>query len=341
MNLKDIKYLKLGLTNYCNSACLTCWHSNSNKHTCTHLDEGIYSQIRKEVFPTIKILDLLSGGEVFLYKGIDRVLADIQDFKFKTIIESNFSVLTDRHRQILKNLDVEFVVSLDGSSREMQEFLRPQCHFDTVVGNIKYFTRQGKRVTIRMTVSNHNFYDMKNMLRLAETLGVEGVKFHGVQYLPCLEPPLKFSKPPEDMEFVKEIMGQKYKVLYDFFLDFYRRNFFTISPMRGTFCILDPITATGAGFWVKIENILAMCLRKECCPIAREFIRVDIDGNLYFCSVHGLKSIGNLNQHSLKDIIENKEYDATRKKCSCAISKRYTRGNKGNQNVASGSHKQM
>jgi MoaA/NifB/PqqE/SkfB family radical SAM enzyme len=276
------------------------------------------------MFKHIKILDLISGGEIFLYKHIGLLLEDIKKYKFRTIIESNFAVINEQQKQILKDANVNFIVSLDGSHKELQKFLRPQCDYDTVIDNIRFFVKHKKRVTIRMTVSNYNFYDMADMLKLGEELGVDGIIFHEVQYLGCLEKPYKFDKPPEDMEYVKSIISKKYKINYDIFLSYYRRNSVFLNFIRGTYyCVIDPITAQGAGAYVKLHNLISLLTRRESCPISRQFIKVDIDGKIYFCSHHECSPVGDLTRNCLEYIMENQGYDNIRKMCSCAVSKRF------------------
>jgi MoaA/NifB/PqqE/SkfB family radical SAM enzyme len=251
------------------------------------------------------------------------VLDDMKKYKFKTTIESNFSMITEKQRNILKDIDVRFITSLDGSKKELQEFLRPQCYYDEVINNIKFFVKCGKRVIIRMTITNYNFYDMIDMIKLAEELKVESVIFHQAQYLGVLEQPYKFGPPLEDMDYIKKLVQLKHKVDYNLYLDFYRRSSMFWNPRRGIYCVMDPVTALGAGIRVKFDNLLAMILKKDCCPISRNFIKVDIDGKIYFCSCHECESRGDLSKNSLDEILDNDRYDKIRQKCSCKISKRF------------------
>jgi len=161
------------------------------------------------------------------------------------------------------------------------------------------------------------------MIKLGEELNVNGIIFHGVQYLDSLETPYKFSKPPEDIDYIRNIVKKHFKINYDVFLDYYRRNSTFLSVNGVYYCIIDPITAQSAGISVKLRNIAASISKKECCPIARNFIKINVDGKIYFCSNHECKSIGDLYKNSLEEIIENKEYNKIRESCTCKISKRF------------------
>ena len=67
MKISDVKILKLGLTNKCNGKCIMCWHSNADQYGYKELDNKIYQEIKDTLFPTIKVLDIIAGGEIFLY----------------------------------------------------------------------------------------------------------------------------------------------------------------------------------------------------------------------------------------------------------------------------------
>jgi AdoMet-dependent heme synthase len=192
VKLKDVRILFLGLTNKCNGKCITCWHSNRFPFVNHEISPIVYKKVKDELFNNIKILNLVGGGETMLYSRIGEVLEDIKKYKFKTIITSNFASIKDKERRLLSEADIDFVVSLDGSTAKLQEFIRPNCNYETVIDNIKYFISKGRKVVIQTTVSNHNFYDIENIILLAEKLGVSGVRFHSVEYLRQLDHPYRF-----------------------------------------------------------------------------------------------------------------------------------------------------
>jgi len=325
MKVSDVKFLKLGLTNRCNSKCITCWHSNKEK--IPHLfdmDRRIYRHVKEKLFPNLKILDFLSGGEFFMCRYVDEVIDDISKGSFKTTIESNMSMITEDQRDKLAKSGVRFIASLDGSTKELQEELRPQCNYDRVISNIKYFVDRGNRVTIRMTVSNRNFRDMMSMMELGESLGVENVICHGAEILNSLELPAKFDLPPEDLDYVKSVRNVRWKCGCDIFLPFYRSSSMYYKPSRGFYNVMDPMTASGAGIKVKLANLWAMVVKKDCCPIPSNFINIDIDGRVYFCSCPECRPIGvGLHQYTLDQILDHPAFDKARRECSCKISRRF------------------
>jgi MoaA/NifB/PqqE/SkfB family radical SAM enzyme len=281
-----------------------CWHSNQEQHSRFELDEVTYIGIRDKVFPTIDILDLAGGGEVLMYSRIETVFEDIKKYHFKTLITSNFSDISDRHREILKDMNVEFVISLDAANKDLQEFLRPNCFFDCIIDNIKYFKSCGKRVTIQTTVSNYNFYNMEAIMNLADELGVDAVKFQEFQFLKNLEKPYKLDKPPKDTEYLDRIFLVKHNADVSAFLGFYHRPLLQIP---GTFHAIYKL-------WRKIAP-------SKYCHNTVGILKIQENGTVLSCCLPYSKIMGDLHCYSLEEIIGSEEFEDNRINCICPIRK--------------------
>jgi len=297
MRLADVRILKLGLTNKCNGRCIMCWHSNRNTHGHMELDKRIYQEVKDKLFPTINVLDLIAGGEVFLYSGIDELLLDSIKYNYIIKISTNGTTISEEQKKILSALNVEFTISLDAANAELHNKLRVGCSFDKAIKTIKYFTDNGKKVYIRTCITNHNFYEMSDILELAEELRVAGVKFQTVQYLDAVEKPYKFKKPPEDIEYLKSLRG-KFSINFDYFH----------KSMR-----YSPI--------VNIFNKIRAMKKYTYCPNNKNFLKVDIDGKVLSCSMQNASVFGDLNNNSLEDILGR--CDPIRKSCICPPMERY------------------
>jgi len=303
MKLNDIKKLMLGLTNRCNAKCIMCWHSNKNSyHKIIDLEESIYKQIRDKLFPRIKELNLAGGGEVLIYPKIEQVLSDISKYRFKTILTSNFSFISEKYRNLLKNMNVDFVVSIDGSNKNLQEFLRPNCDYDRIIDNIKFFTKYKKKIMFQTTISNYNFYDIEDMIKLGEELKIDLVKFQEVHFLNNLEEPYKIAKPPEDLDYINNILSKKYKVKTSAFLSFYHNPSIELP-----------------------KNLLSIYKifhkPNKYCHNTINTIKIQEDGEVLSCCLPYSKRMGNLHYSILEDIIETAEFDNNRQFCMCPIRK--------------------
>lgn len=297
MKIKDIDILFLDVTTQCNGRCLMCWHSNNDIPNPVELDDAMLNYVRDKLFSQIKVLQLVGGGETFLYSKIETLLQDCKKYNFKTVITSNFSPLTEEQIQIMRDMNVDFVVSLDASYKELQELQRPGCIFENVIQNIKTLVQYGKKIILQVTISAFNFYDMENILQLAEQLGVYGVKFQSVQYLGNLEKPYKFNKPPEDMEYIKKLMAKERKIPYNILLDYY---------------VTSEKNSLDAGYYAdKFANL-------EYCPNTRNTLYIQ-GGKVLSCCLPDAKVMGDLYKNTLEKIIDNEGFDTFRKNCRCRL----------------------
>ena len=277
-----------------------CWHSNKDPQKYVELDNKIYQQLKKSLFPTIKILDVISGGEAFLYSRIDEVLNDSFKYNYLLKIATNGTSITDCQKELLRDLNVQFVISLDGANAELHEKLRVGCSFDKVIQTIKFFVDNGKKVKIRTCVSNHNFYNMQEILNLAEKLNVKEINFQTVQYLDSVKE-YNFTKPPEDIPYIKSLKGKpKFSIAFDYF------------HKSMHYSALTPI----------LNKIISI---RKCvyCPNNKNFLKIDLDGIVSSCSMVEAASYGNLNQNSLEDILAS--CDTIRKSCTCKPMEKYLR----------------
>ena len=305
MKLEETKILFLGLTNKCNGRCIMCWHSNENPYPCQEIDKAQLANIRDDLFDKIDYLHLVGGGEQMLYSDMDNLLASMRHYNFKLIITTNGSVISEKQRQLLLPLDVNIIISLDGSTKEIQETIRPNCDYDAVVENIKYFTSNGKTVILRVTLSNHNYQDMDNIITLAENLGVAKVKFQCVEFLSNLDEPYKFSKPPEiGYDYVDEILAKHKGISVSVSLANYRSD---------------------NKDFEEYYDIVPSVQQKDYCGNTRHTIYIQEDGRVLSCCLPNSKVMGDLNINTLEEILDSFEYDDNRLYCSCAIMRRSSR----------------
>jgi MoaA/NifB/PqqE/SkfB family radical SAM enzyme len=138
---------------------------------------------------------------------------------------------------------------------------------------------------------------MNDILKLAEELGVAGVKFQTVQYLDAVEKPYKFKKPPEDIEYIKSLRG-RFSINFDYFHKSMRYSLIA-----------------------NILNRIKSIKKYIYCPNNRNFLKVDIDGRVLSCSMQNASVFGDLNKNSLEEILGS--CDIIRKECVCDPMARY------------------
>ena len=175
--LKTPEILTLMITEACN---LSCPHCLLN---CKKLDT---LPIRKEIINNIIDEFSVLGGEGLLVTGGEPLSHpdwfDILYHACKTalseiILQTNGAMVTAENIEKIKSLNPEKLkiqVSLDGATPETNDMIRGKGNFEASVRGIRLFVNAGmeKRIKIAFTEMKHNYDEIPEMLKLADTLGV-------------------------------------------------------------------------------------------------------------------------------------------------------------------------
>lgn len=171
------------LSKDCNLRCGHCYI------TPTFLPEKKVAQgIAPEVFASVikqaKPLGLsgvkLTGGEPLIHPQIAHLLEIIHDEQVQLVIETNGTRLAKPLvRQIARCRNPFVSVSLDGAVAATHDEIRgvPGSYEQTLEG-IRNLVEAGVTTQIIMSISRRNYGQMKAMIALGESLGVESVKYN-------------------------------------------------------------------------------------------------------------------------------------------------------------------
>jgi SynChlorMet cassette radical SAM/SPASM protein ScmF len=174
------------LTEGCNLACRHCWIApkyQTAEHSYPSLDLDLFRSILRQAkamqVPAIK----LTGGEPLLHPQIRDILEIIRNEGISLTIESNGILCTPDISQILATFRGLFIsVSLDGAYPETYEWVRGvKGSFELALNGIRNLVRYGIKPQIIMTVMKCNKDQMEPIVRLAEALGAESVKYNLLQ----------------------------------------------------------------------------------------------------------------------------------------------------------------
>lgn len=115
---------------------------------------------------------------------MDLLLKTANNNKLKIVITSNGVALTDEIIDLLiKNNIYSLVISLDGSTAEINDEIRGKQSFHKATTNLKNFICKTKesnikiRTSISTTLTKKNYNDLINMPKLASELGVDSLIF--------------------------------------------------------------------------------------------------------------------------------------------------------------------
>jgi SynChlorMet cassette radical SAM/SPASM protein ScmF len=174
------------LTEGCNLRCRHCWIAPKFQ------DEGrTYPALTVDLFRSVveqgKALGLsslkLTGGEPLLHSEIGEILEFVRGEELDLTIETNGVLCTAEIARKIGECHNPFVsVSLDGADAETHEWVRgvPGC-FEAALEGVRNLVQAGIRPQIIMTLMRRNKDQMERVVRLAESIGAESVKFNVAQ----------------------------------------------------------------------------------------------------------------------------------------------------------------
>ena len=179
------------VTEGCNLRCRHCWimSEQDTKSPATSkalLDVNLFESILEQARPLGLTTVKLTGGEPFLHPEIDRILEIIQTSQLKLIVETNAVLITPDLATRVASCQHPFVsVSLDGTDPETHEWVRQvPGSFQAALRGIGYLVEAGVKPQIIFTIMQKNRDQVEPIIRLAQELGAQSVKFNILQPSP-------------------------------------------------------------------------------------------------------------------------------------------------------------
>ncbi len=174
------------LTEGCNLACRHCWIQpkfQNGERVYPSLEVGLF----KSIIEQAKSLGLggvkLTGGEPLLHPQIDELLDHIKKEELRLTIETNGVLCTPAIARQISSCGHPFVsVSIDGADAETHEWVRGVAgSFRQAIDGVRNLVEAGIHPQIIMTIMRRNMDQMEDVVRLAESLRANSVKFNIVQ----------------------------------------------------------------------------------------------------------------------------------------------------------------
>ena len=174
------------LTEGCNLRCRHCWIApkfQAGGRVYPSLDFALFCNIIRQAKPLGLTGVKLTGGEPLLHPQIGRMLEFIRAEDLSLTIESNGLLCTPQlAAEIRRGKNALISISLDGAEAATHEWVRgvKGC-FDKALTGVRNLVAAGLHPQIIMSIMRHNRHQMESVVRLAESLGAESVKFNHVQ----------------------------------------------------------------------------------------------------------------------------------------------------------------
>jgi MoaA/NifB/PqqE/SkfB family radical SAM enzyme len=179
--MKDIREIKIELTQQCPLACVHCSSSSSSK-TLRHLSSEVVHQVIRDA----RILGVrnlsFSGGEPLIYPWLSEVLAECKKEGMRTqiytsgVASSRLSPLSKEGAAALSALGVErLIFSVYSTDRSVHDSITGFPSLDITIEAITNAGASGLECQIHFVAFRRNYQDLVSVAALAEQLGVSKI----------------------------------------------------------------------------------------------------------------------------------------------------------------------
>ncbi len=174
------------LTEGCNLACRHCWLApkfDPQGDRFATLPVELFEQAIREAKPLGLQGVKLTGGEPLLHPQISRILEITRREGLRVTIETNGLLCTPALAAEIAKTPGRFVsVSLDGACAETHEWVRGvKGSFEAACQGVRNLAAEGINPQVIFSVMQHNIHEIEQVIRLAESLGAQSVKFNIIQ----------------------------------------------------------------------------------------------------------------------------------------------------------------
>ncbi len=174
--MPNLNKVTLSVTKLCNLHCRHCWPDSGLGRAVPLRDlRRIIHGLSRHGAKMIT----LTGGEIFTrpdWPEIVRCCFEIPAFE-EILIQTNGTLLTDKIAAILARMDrnrIRIQVSLDGAYPHSHDRVRGQGTFHRAMGGLYAlaYAGLGDRTLIAFTEMRHNFDELPDLLKLAESISI-------------------------------------------------------------------------------------------------------------------------------------------------------------------------
>lgn len=275
------------LTSQCNLACHHCYYSNSPKNN-GHLPFSVVKKCLVEAKNLGATSISFSGGEPFLHPNFKDIIKTA-GFSLEIQILTNGTLINPEWASFLSDYDVFIQISVEGAQKEINDAIRGKGSFIKVLKAIEVLQAYGlqKRLKLATTISEKNINNLKDIVSLAEKLGIPFVRF-----LPLRK---KGSAVLNWEKLGAPVRRKSYEDFFQYTSDF------QISQNTNL-----QISCGLSGFMLKIPDEY-----KEdeiWCPIGTKLV-ISSNGDAYPCTLlmDDEFKLGNTHQSSLSEILKSKK----------------------------------
>ncbi len=170
-------------TRQCNLSCIHCYASADNRKSPGEMDTSPGRAFIRDLADFGVPVILFSGGEPLLRKDLFLLASQARECGVRIALSTNGTLITDGVAREIERLGfAEVGISLDGIGANNDHFRGKNGAFEAALRGIRNCIALGIRVSLRMTITRHNYRDIPEIFQLVETEGINRVCLYHLAY---------------------------------------------------------------------------------------------------------------------------------------------------------------
>lgn len=164
--------MQIEVSSRCNERCIHCYIPNAKKDEGKDIELSLIARVMDEAKEMGTLSLTLSGGELFMHPEIEPILRHARKNDFVISILSNLVLLTDKHIQLIKEINPSLVqVSLYSMKAiEHDAITKVKGSFEKTKKSIEQLVAADIPVQISCPVMKINYHSYKDVLKYAQGL---------------------------------------------------------------------------------------------------------------------------------------------------------------------------
>lgn len=158
--------VELEVTSRCNNMCQFCYNVWEKGHDHTNMT-AILDQLQEA---DIKML-FFTGGEPLIRKDIFGLLEHAKNYRMKTCVVTNGTLLTEEKVQMLKNLHTSVQVSLHGTEKTHDFLVGVPGAYQKAARGLNHLANHRVPTNINLALTRLNFRELPHVEEVARSLG--------------------------------------------------------------------------------------------------------------------------------------------------------------------------
>lgn len=267
--------VSLNFTKECNLRCRHCLNSSEGMRDLDELVLSDYVSLFRQMKQAGSFFITFGGGEPLMRNDFFEVISCAMANDIAVSLVTNGLLVDDNKARMMKNLNLDTItVSIDGV-RDNHEYIRGSDTYEKVINGIKILRKycNNAKIAIRATINSRNINDYRELVRLAEGLDVDIIRFTPILFLGRAKDNMDlFIKQSDYLLFLEGIRNLKSKVE-----------------------IIIPTIINDKKWFINADNFGCHCGKEACW--------IDQCGNFYPCIFFGDDyCAGNLKRDSFIDL---------------------------------------